>query len=185
MHGGLDVRGKRHEIAEEKLHAPRVPTSVGFFRGNAQRGLRGVDVNGGSSARGQQLAHCGDHGGQHLLRVLLDPSRLRMRQGLLATRLRDRPEVGVVHDRLDGGCPLVDSQQQLHRAARSAARRHHGTAAAFGEPARSSRSGPNAIPIDPTSEHTRSAIPSDALSPVDLIAATLTSRGHAPETPTT
>src|SRR5207245_11804082 len=60
--------------------------------------------------------------------------------------------------------PLVDSEQQIHRAAPSAARLHHGFGGAVSWPASSSRSGPSAIPTDPTSEHARSPIPRDRKS---------------------
>src|SRR5205085_3905795 len=102
--------------------------------------------------------------------ILLDPARLWMRQRLFAPRLRKRMEVGVVEHRLDGRGALVDPEQQRHAAARarySAARRHQGSGGAAVGPGSSSCSGPSSTPSNATSPDTRSAIPSDALSPVE------------------
>ena len=65
---------------------------------------------------GKQLARGADDRVEHLGRVLLDPAGVRVGESLLAARLGQRPQVGVVQDRLDGGGPLVDAEQQCHAA---------------------------------------------------------------------
>ena len=78
---------------------------------------------------GEQLADGIDHRGQHLGGVLLDPAGAGVREPLLPSCLGQRSQLRVVQDRLDGGGPLVDSEQQRHAvtpARYSAVRRHHG-----------------------------------------------------------
>ena len=134
---------------------------------------------------GEQLGDRLDHRGQHLLAVLLDPAGLRMAVDLVAPRLAHRPQLAVEQHRLDPGGALVDPEEQPlgHRtcsppaATRAATRaRARGAAAPA---ARQLAPGRRARPRRRRPARRRArAIPSEAESPVERIAATLISRGQ-------
>jgi hypothetical protein len=58
----------------------------------------------------EQLGHRFDHRGEHLLAILLDPTRSRMPVRLVAAGFGDRVQALVEQRRLDPGRPLVDPQ---------------------------------------------------------------------------
>jgi hypothetical protein len=60
----------------------------------------------------QELGHGVDHGDEHGLRVLLDPSGAGVGQWLVAPGLGHAAQVLVVEHRLDGRGPLVDAEQE-------------------------------------------------------------------------
>ena len=144
----------------------RAPTRPGG-RGRRRRPLR--------ARRAAASATASTTARQHVLRILLHPARPRMVERLLAPRLAQRAQVGVEEDRLHGRGALVDAEQQGHRARvlRGPAPPRHARQAAV-RPAPSGRSGPSATPSRSTRPQTYSAIPSDAVRPVERIAATLT-----------
>src|SRR5439155_2512022 len=113
----------------------------------------------------------------------LNPARWGVYDALLAPGLRNRTQVVVEEHRLHGGGALVDAEQQGHDPRCSAVRRHHGPAAVGGGPGRSGSSEPSRRPRSATIEQTRSAIPSEALSPVERIAATFTRQSQDREGP--
>ena len=100
-----------------------------------------------------------DHGGDHVLGILLHPTRPGMVQRLLAPRLAQRPQIGVEQDRLHGRGALVDAEQQAHRERYSAALRHHGTRDCGVVPGSSGRSGRSTTPSRCTRAQTYSAMP--------------------------
>ena len=120
---------------------------------------------------------------QHVLGVLLHPARARVVRAAsrAAPRARGRRSASN-SDRLDGRGALVDAEQQAHRSPRarySAVRRHQGPPPAALGPARAAARARARTPSSATIAHTRSAIPSEAVRPVERIAATFTRRAHA------
>src|SRR4029079_17593802 len=123
--------------------------------------------------------------GEDLLALLLVPARLRMAHDLVAPRLAHGSQPLVEERRLDPGRALVDPEDEPAHDRYSAVRRHHGPDGWAGAPGASGRSGPCSSPCPARRATTCSAIPSDAVRPVERIAATLTSCGQARDGPMT
>ena len=115
----------------------------------------------------EELGDRVDDGVEDLVAVLLHPSGMRVARLLAPPGLLDGAQAVVVEDGLDRGGAFVEAED--HDA-------HHRPEVVGARAGRGARSAGK-----PRISATCSAMPSDAVRPVERIAATLTSSGHARE----